>query len=92
MAKSIFKQILKGLDFLHTNQSAHRDIKLDNILISDNGNIKIADFGEAKICETPEDDIYKVTDIKELGALLYILLNPGSLDFEAAIQYKIKDG
>ena len=54
----IFKQILSGLAYLHSNNIVHRDLKLENILIyekekSDKGedlfNIKIIDFGTARI-------------------------------------------
>ena len=42
---SIFKDIIKGLDYLHENNIIHRDIKPSNILFSKNGVIKISDFG-----------------------------------------------
>ncbi|EAS07381.2 Serine/Threonine kinase domain protein (macronuclear) [Tetrahymena thermophila SB210] len=42
-----FKQILSGLQELHKHLVVHRDLKLDNILISQNC-LKIADFGFAK--------------------------------------------
>ena len=32
-AKSIFHDIIKGVDFLHSKGIAHRDIKLDNIML-----------------------------------------------------------
>lgn len=43
------QQLLRGLDFLHTNMVLHRDLKPENILISSSGEVKIADFGLARI-------------------------------------------
>lgn len=43
------QQLLRGLDFLHTNLVVHRDLKPENILVSSHGEVKIADFGLARI-------------------------------------------
>ncbi|KAL4510737.1 hypothetical protein ABPG72_004891 [Tetrahymena utriculariae] len=48
---SYFKQILSGLMELHKQYGVHRDLKLENILISQNC-LKIADFGFAKSVES----------------------------------------
>ncbi|XP_024128834.1 cyclin-dependent kinase 6 isoform X1 [Oryzias melastigma] len=47
--KDVMQQLLRGLDFLHTNLVLHRDLKPENILVSSRGEIKIADFGLARI-------------------------------------------
>ncbi|KAM4597818.1 cyclin-dependent kinase 6 [Polymixia lowei] len=47
--KDVMVQLLRGLDFLHTNMVVHRDLKPDNILVSSRGEVKIADFGLARI-------------------------------------------
>lgn len=43
------RQILSGVDFLHCNRVVHRDLKPQNVLVSGDLKIKIADFGLAKI-------------------------------------------
>lgn len=42
------RQILTGLDFLHSNNVVHRDLKPANILVTSSGQVKIADFGLAR--------------------------------------------
>ena len=50
-AKFLFRQIIQGIKYIHSNKIVHRDIKLENILIDLNNNIKICDFGIGKILE-----------------------------------------
>ena len=41
-------QIMKGMEAFMSENIAHRDIKLDNILLDGVGNVKIGDFGVSK--------------------------------------------
>ena len=43
--KKIFKQIFSAMNYLHNHYIAHRDIKLENILMTKEYTIKIIDFG-----------------------------------------------
>ncbi|OLL25575.1 Protein kinase kin1 [Neolecta irregularis DAH-3] len=44
-ARKFARQIVSALDYCHRNNIVHRDLKIENILISKAGNIKIIDFG-----------------------------------------------
>lgn len=46
--KDLAKQMFEGLDYLHRRGVLHRDIKAANILVSNEGQLKLADFGLAR--------------------------------------------
>ena len=48
VAMKIFREILYGLDYLHSHAICHRDLKPENILLDEFDHIKIADFGFAR--------------------------------------------
>lgn len=45
----LFKQLIQGVNYLHANGIAHRDIKLENLLITKDSKLKIADFGVSEV-------------------------------------------
>jgi hypothetical protein len=48
-----FLQILNGVTYLHSMGLAHRDLKLDNVVVSKEGIMKIIDFGSAHVFRYP---------------------------------------
>ncbi|KAJ1833831.1 serine/threonine protein kinase [Coemansia sp. RSA 2711] len=48
-----FKQVCRGVQYLHTIGIAHRDLKLENCLLTERGIVKIIDFGCATVFKTP---------------------------------------
>ncbi|OJD32264.1 kinase domain containing protein [Diplodia corticola] len=45
----LFKQLCRGVCYLHDHGIAHRDIKLENLLLDKEGHLKISDFGVSEV-------------------------------------------
>lgn len=51
VAHAYFTQLINAVGYMHSKGVGHRDIKPENILLSSDGNLKIADFGLATLFE-----------------------------------------
>lgn len=51
--KSYLYQLVRGVHHIHKHKILHRDLKPGNLLVTDNGIVKIADFGLARGCGIP---------------------------------------
>lgn len=57
-------QILNGVTYLHSMGLAHRDLKLDNVVVNEHGIMKIIDFGSAAVFRYPfENEIVSASGI-----------------------------
>jgi serine/threonine protein kinase len=49
--RQYMKQIFEGMKYVHHQKVTHRDLKPENILLTEDGTIKICDFGSAKVLD-----------------------------------------
>lgn len=56
IARWIFQQLLSALDCCHRRGVYHRDLKLENLLIDEDGGLKVSDFGLSALAESTRQD------------------------------------
>ncbi len=61
---SLFLQVLRAVQYAHTNLIVHRDLKPANILVTNQGDVRLLDFGIAKLLTEGE---VKETELTRIG-------------------------
>ncbi|KAL3496091.1 kinase-like domain-containing protein [Aspergillus germanicus] len=56
-ADCFFKQLIRGIQYLHDMGIAHRDLKPENLLLTPRGCLKISDFGNAECFRAPGEEV-----------------------------------
>lgn len=57
VARNYFHQLISAIRFCHENGVTHRDIKPQNLLLDQNGNLKVSDFGLSALPEHLKDGL-----------------------------------
>ncbi|XP_059297751.1 CBL-interacting protein kinase 2-like [Lycium ferocissimum] len=56
IARKYFQQLINAVDFCHSRGVYHRDLKPENLLLDENENLKISDFGLSALVESKHQD------------------------------------
>jgi serine/threonine-protein kinase len=70
--KTIFKQMLEAVGYVHSQNLVHRDIKPSNFMLDKKGIVKLLDFGIAKNTDTSSAEYTQTGTGVQMGTLMYM--------------------
>lgn len=56
VGRKYFQQLISAVDYCHSRGVYHRDLKLENLLLDENGNLNVSDFGLSAFAESKHQD------------------------------------
>jgi serine/threonine protein kinase len=68
VARFYFCEVLLGLEYLHARNIVHRDLKVENILLDNDGHVRLTDFGVSKVVKSKHDKFTSVVGTSEYFA------------------------
>lgn len=81
-----FRDMILGIEFLHSQGVIHRDIKADNMLLSEDDILKIADFGVSEMFESENDTVLrKAGSPSYMAPELALITSPHCLERAAKV-------